>query len=351
LGIVTRNIPAKVAALVLAFVVWFTVAQDLTSTFPDEKTAIEVVLDSGLMLVADAPTEGKVVFRGPTSQINLLRREARRRIRLAVTHGDLAGQPENALTFSVDRGNILHAYGEEVEIVSVDPSPIILRVGIEETRQVSVRRPEVVGLPDEWEAEVGLKVPDVRVKGPTTVFAELTEVKSEPVQAAALLEGREDELEFTSEGVLELAREYRDRYVRLVEGQRIEFSATFRRSREPREITLPFFVYDKEPNGPVIVEPSASGAVEKSTEGWTVRITFTGSRTALDALEEAAEKGEVRAYVRAEDCGQYANGKDAEEGTWGIDQQDLRVEDLPPGVSFRYPDDPFEVKVSLRKPQ
>ena len=82
-GMFTKNLVAKLFALVLAVVIWLTVGRGLSLDHRDE-TVVMVNLPPGLMLLDDAPEPREVQFRGPTSQINAVRRYDRPEIRLQV---------------------------------------------------------------------------------------------------------------------------------------------------------------------------------------------------------------------------------------------------------------------------
>jgi hypothetical protein len=269
-----------------------------------------------------------------------------------VTREDLGDLPNTTLTFSVDRGNILHAYGDDVVITQVEQSPIILQVAVKATKSVRVQTP-VLKISDlQWEAKVNLLSEEVEVTGPSAELEKLKEVTPQAIPTAWLLRGRENEEEFDAPVGLSLADEYAGKLIKLVSEDGILCEVQFKRSREPRSIQVPISVYTAEPESPIVVElpESPSPPVEKSDGSFVITLTFRGFPRDLDAVEAAVEEGKVRAYVRAEDAPVYDKPPDElEEGTYYINRLRVFVEGKPPRVSYAPPTEDVEVYVRKRK--
>ncbi len=92
-GVFTRNLPAKLAALVLALLVWFTVRQDITANHTADQCRVISSLPPGLIWIDTPPEYVKVKFSGPRSRMSdILKDPEGTRISLRVQESDLVGQ-------------------------------------------------------------------------------------------------------------------------------------------------------------------------------------------------------------------------------------------------------------------
>ncbi len=305
-GVFVRHLPSKVAALVLALLLWFTIRQELTETETFE-VRVEVDLPAGLMLVDTYRPYSRVQFRGPRAQIETLKKLENTVVTLRVRAEDLLGQDQATLAFSVERRNLRHSYGPDVAVVGTEPAaPIELRVAARQEKTVPVLTPRVENLPQEWEARVDLTTPNVRLTGPAPVVRALTGVEPEPVNAEDILArrgAREDIERLPLERRLSPAE--RARLLTLAEGETIRCLVTLTRSRVPKDFTVPFTVYFERSDWPVTLVPNETDRLKKSGDGWTILLTFSGTPADLEILAEAVAAGQVRAYVFAEDFEAY----------------------------------------------
>ena len=262
IGIFTRNLVSKIAALFLATLIWITVRQDLTRT--DEfETLVTPDLSPDLMLIGEVPDSVTIEFEGPTSQIEQLRRAPEPpEIILQVTREELGDQLVVTRVFSPDRGNIDHDYGQDIRLNRVIEGSITLRVAVKDEQRKPVARPEAVGLPPEWEVRFDLTRPEIRLVGPKAELDALTEVPTTPVSVDRLLAGAEED-EFTTDYELELADDLRARRVEVRRGERLSCRITLTKSLTHRELDIPFRVYFEDPDWPVTMKVHETDLVKK----------------------------------------------------------------------------------------
>ncbi len=307
LGIFTRNLVSKVAALALAVLLWITVRQDLTRAETFEARVVPD-LAANLMLLTQPPTTVTIVLEGPTSEIDRLRRSPEKvEIVLPVSVGDLNDQLVVTRTFSVE--NIEHNFGEHVRITQVVDGAISLQVAVRGEERKPVGKPVAAGLPPEWEARFDLLNPEVRLTGPQELLNTIIEVETTPISANRLLEGVEGD-EYSTIVELELTEAAIADRIHLVRGDRMECRVTLTRSLTQQELDIPFTVFFEKADWPVVVNIIETNLVKRLEGGdFTIHLVFRGSPTDLTRLDEARAAGRVWAYVRAMDLPYYAQGK------------------------------------------
>ena len=263
LGVFVRHLPEKIAALVLAVLVWFTIRQELTESVT---VAVTVKADLPIRLIlteAFRPFD-KAEFRGPRAQIEALKKLEPIVVTLRVREEDLVGQEQATMTFSADRGNLRHAYGHDLVITATDPpAPVELKVAILAEKAVTVNLPRVMGLVGEWESKVELLTPTVRVAGPAPLLKDLTSVEAEPIDGAEILArrgAREDVDKLPLERKLSAVE--RARRLSLAEGESIKCQVTLTRSRVSRDFAVPFAVLFERADWPVTLVPNETDLVK-----------------------------------------------------------------------------------------
>ncbi|MCU0727622.1 MAG: hypothetical protein MUE73_17830 [Planctomycetes bacterium] len=342
------HLPEKVAALLLAVLVWFTIRQELT-----ESATLPVVLkpDFGptvILMDSLRPFE-KATFSGPRAQIETMKKLANTAVTLRVREEDLLGQEQAVIHFSVERGNLRHEYGPDVSIVSTDPpAPLELKVALRAVKQVTARPPAVTGLPAGWESKVEVITPAVGVVGPAPLLRDLLSVEPEPIDGADILQRRgtrEDIDRMTIER--RLAPAEKDKKLALAEGETIRCQVSLTRPRVTREFTIPFSVRFERQDWPVTLVPSMTDVLQPNGAAWQIRLSFTGAGVDIDQVATAITGGQIRAYVVAEDFEAYRN---QEEGRGYLEPVRVEMPDaLRRRVSFVPPSrESIEVDVKKR---
>lgn len=340
LGVFTRNLGAKTAALVLAVVVWFTVRQDLTRAHEmTARVSIPDLAAEGLMVIEPPPQTVEVKFSGPTSEIERLTKSGTAGILLSVTEGDLLGKARGTVEFSIDRGNLRHLEGEEIEISEVKPEKILVVLARRDRRELPVRQPRVEGDLQEWEVERITVTPKVTVTGPADRLAELTEVEPEPIRADRILMGSGEEERVPYDSFHDLADVHRRNLIQPAGSEQIRVQAELKRTRVPEDFEIPYeILYSQERKFTLEIIPSDI-VQRKPGDVFTIKLTFSGSRSDLDRIREglAKEPPTIRAFVRAEDCDGYVKQDPDFQGFPG----EVRVvmpEDLMRHVTVTKPD-------------
>ncbi len=302
-GMFTRNLGAKIAALVLAWLVWFTVRQDITGEYLDRRARIHPILDDGLMLVQKPPEPVTVKWVGPSSRVRELQSRDFTEVQLRVRRNDLTGN-RGTFLFSVDQGNLGHPYGNEVRIDEIEPGPITLKVAVRAVRTLPVRPPEVRGLPVEWTVkDLKLLTTQVTVTGPRDVLQTLTDAKPAPITVGRDVRIRGDREEEVFDGLtLDLDPDLKARYVGISGRKKIAYRLVLVRSGEERSLAVPFTVYYETGDLDSVLEPQPSDALKSTDGGWQIVLTFIGARSDLEAVAKEVAAGSIRAYVRASDA-------------------------------------------------
>jgi hypothetical protein len=348
LGVPFGHLPEKIAALLLALLVWFTIRQELTET-ATLPVVLKPDLGPGVILLETLRPFEKASFSGPRAQIETMKKLANTAVTLRVREEDLLGQEQATITFSVERGNLRHEYGPDVVIEATDPPvPIELKVAIRRTKEVTAKVPAVTGLPGGWESKVEMLTTSIGVVGPAPVLRDLTTVEAEPIDGAEILRSRgtrEDIDRMTIERRLSPAE--KEKRLALAEGETIRCQVTLTRPRDTREFVLPFSVRFERPDWPVTLVPSKTDVLQQDGTGWQVRISFAGAKADIDQLATAVADGQVRAYVVAEEFEAYRN---QEEGRGYLQPVRLEMPDpLRRRVSFVPPArESIEVDVKKR---
>jgi hypothetical protein len=345
-GVFTRNLPVKLAALLLALIVWFTVRQDLTAEYVAEHCQVVSDLPPGLVWLDPPPKELKVTFRGPRSQIDAVKKSTS--ILLDVRVEDLLGGREARITFTPERGNVRHAYGEDIEISSLDGASIELRVAKREKKRVAVLPPAVAGVPTrDWRVEVSILTPEITVFGPRSSLDQVSDIQPEPVDASWLFEGRTTvepvgpvTIRLSPPAALEELR------IGLAEDAVLECKLDFPLNIRTESMVVPFEIWDNRPNPDLQVRLKEVGLVRRSGERFELELEFQGAPSDLVALRRAVERGgEVIAYVLTEDSEGYRTGA---EGDDFIHEANVYVKGLPPGVRHLPPSESIQVEVVTR---
>lgn len=313
-GIFTKHLAVKFAALLLAFLVWFTVRRDLLATWKDQPVDVKVVLDEGLMVTSDVPPSVRMELQGPTSQINVLKRQGRLQVTVPVHRDDLAGQLQAPLIFSPERGNIEVGWSDEVRIVSMEPSEIRIEVAVVGRKTVEVRAPEVTLTNPQWTlAQVSLVAPEVELSGPQEVLDNTPTFQPPPVDGDALVAPRPpDEEEYTVERLLTLPRALAERHVRIVDRETFRARITFRREGDERRLAIPFRILAPPGEQPGLRIFPKGGLVTKTEDGdWTIDLLFRGTPRNLDFLAQEIGRGMVFAYVLAGEFSFWKEGKES----------------------------------------
>jgi hypothetical protein len=262
----------------------------------------------GLMVIEPPPQTVEVKFSGPTSEIQRLTKSGTAGIILSVTDDDLLGEPRGTVEFSIERGNLRHLEGEEIEISEVKPEKILVVLARRARRELPVRQPRVEGDLQEWEVERITVTPKVTVTGPADRLAELTEVEPEPIRADRILMGHSEEERLPYDSFHDLADAHRRNLIQPAGSEQIRVQAELKRTRVPEDFEIPYeILYSQERK--LTLEIIQGGPVKLRPHGFTILLTFKGSRSDLDRIKEglAKQPPTVRAFVRAEDCEGYVN--------------------------------------------
>jgi hypothetical protein len=341
IGVFTRNLGAKTAALILAVVVWFTVRQDLTRPLEiPARVSIPNLAAEGLMLIEAPPTTVDVTFSGPVSEIQRLSKIGTARLNLGVTKGDLLGKPRGTVEFSIDRGNLRHLEGNEIEITEIKPEKILAVIARRDRRELPVRQPKIEGDLKEWEVDGKITVTQkVMVTGPADRLAELAEVEPEPIRADRILTGNGEEERFTYEATHDLADVHRKSLIQPDGSEQIRVHVEFKRSRVTEPFELPYEIHYSQARE-LSLEIIPGGLVKRQPgDVFTIRLRFKGSRSDLDRIRESLAKvpPTIRAWVRAEDCDGYVKQDPDFQGYPGEVRVDM-PEDLRRRVILVKPD-------------
>ncbi len=169
----------KVAALLLAFVVWSYVQLE-EETEQVVRARVVWELPAGLMSVQPLPRHVELTVRGTGAAV---RRAASASVRIPVDL-EAAGVGEHRVEFAA-----LHPEGlpEAVEVQACSPSAITFTLDEVGERKVEVR-PVLVGEPAAGHIirEVVLDPPVVRVRGPRGVIGDMIEVSTRPIDVAGI---------------------------------------------------------------------------------------------------------------------------------------------------------------------
>jgi hypothetical protein len=356
-GIFTRNVHVKLAALLLAFLVWMTVSQDITQMWTANQVTVRLDLAEELLAVMDNVTDQElqgdfsVEFQGPASQISDLERAGTTELVLRVDLRDLGENQRATIAFRADQGNIRHLGGEGVTIKSLSPETIEVHVARRGTpKDVRVEQPQFVGELRDWVVDGFVLNPTVRVRGPADELAGLQSVRTEPVRADVSIEqhgkGRES---FEVPLRLKLAPQYAERHITLA-GDGIEFRASFRRSRQTEEIEIPIFIAYRRPAPSLIVELESTPNILDLETG-TIRLNFRGTEGDLAATRKLVEDGSIYAVAWAHQAELYAKGTANPDNPVDfislIEISDVQNR-LPSGVDFDQPVERLQVRVTPR---
>ena len=320
-GIFTRNLGAKIAALIMAVVVWFTVRQDITLevTLPVQIRGLSAsdLQPHGLMPVGTHETDVEVTFEGPRSDIDKIRKGDRARILLRVLPGNLGGEDRRSIDFSLRARNVEHPYAESVEIIRMEPETIRLLVAVKVRKKMPVHRPTFDGSLGEWKLEGDLVfTQEITVSGPKDVIDGLTDIATKPIPVGELLRGNGEENRRTLEGILDLANDLEKERVRAERGEVIEYTATFIRSRVPESIKVPFVVKYESLDSNVSLVIATNKTVERTDDGLQIELRFTGRKADLENIRKGVEEKSIRAFIRAEDFKEFVDGKIGEGGSF-----------------------------------
>jgi len=346
-GIFTRNLMSKTAALALAVLVWITVRQDLTRT---EQLQARVVpkLAADLMLLEDPPASVTIDLTGPTSEIDQLRRNPERvEIVLRVTADDLGDDLVDVRNFSVEQGNIEHNFGEHVRITQVVNGTIRMKVAVRGKMRKPVGKPTIIGLPEEWKARFDLVNPEVRLTGPKELLNQIVEVETNPLRAKDVLEETEEN-EVTTTKELQLTDATLSNRIALLGGEKLLCLITLTRSQAEEPFVVPFSIFIETPDWPVLMKIHETQTVKRTENGsFSINLMLKGSAADLARVKEELTAGRVRAYVRAMDLTSYA-GKEKGRGENTAVHLELPLE-LWGRVTFRSPPrEEVDLEVLLR---
>ncbi len=334
-GIFTRNLVSKIAALALAVLVWITVRQDLTRT---ERFEARVVPDlaANLMLLEDPPETVTIDLTGPTSEIDRLRRNPERvEITLRVLSDDLGDNLVDTRNFSVDQGNIEHNYGDHVRITQILDGTIRLKVAVRGEERKPMAQPTMVGLPDEWEVRFELLNSDVRLTGPRETLDRITEVQTNPLRAKDII-GTAEEDEYITTRELHLTDAALSSGIALLSGEKLLCRITLTRSLAEEPFVVPFTVFLESPDWPVVMKIHETRIVKRADDGsFGISLILKGAPSDLARVREELTAGRVRAYVRAMELTSYA-GKEKGRGENATVHLQLPLE-LWARVTFRPP--------------
>jgi len=344
-GVFTKNLPTKIAAFILAILVWFTVRLELME--PQKATMrLELDFEEGLMLAGDSPPKVMVELEGPRPDIAAFEKITEPVLSLRILGSDLRELLEAQLEFGLDNDDLDRfrmPFESDIRVKRVYVSkeggswPISVKIAVRTEAEVAVVMPKLEGLPDEWEPRIELLTPTVRVEGPAGWFTANDKVAADSIHVTSILANRQDQDEVqVSERSLDLDPALAEVFVRLARGQHIRYRGSFRKSKVTEDIPVPF----------------RSDILKKEDGGYSLLLTFTGTPSDLEKLKQAVADGGVYAYVLAEDFGPYRE-EGVEEARDYV--QPVRVEihsdiftDLATRVGFEQPSSSVGLEMKKR---
>jgi YbbR domain-containing protein len=182
-------------ALLTSIALWYGVAGQRRERISEKRLLAPLTLiniPQNLVITSDVPERVAVGLRGPLSAL----REAEAGASLDAVL-DLASAQPGTRTFTI-KESAIHV-PEGVQVVSIEPSQITLKLERIESRQVAVE-PRVEGSPAPGYAVTSVQaVPDsILISGPGSLLAELDRIQATPVS----IEGATGPVEAEAEPVL-----------------------------------------------------------------------------------------------------------------------------------------------------
>ena len=173
----TANWPYKVAAVVLAILLWMRVSAGQASVEQAVPTRLEVEVSDTTWTLLDVPPEVTTTFQGQGGDMFSFFFEQPRILKRVESVDD------STLTLPLSVSDVLYNRSLNVNPTSVDPDEVTIRLERRASKRVPVRvESDARATPGYFLGDVRLTPDSVTLRGPASLVSSVSEVSTEPLE-------------------------------------------------------------------------------------------------------------------------------------------------------------------------
>ena len=180
-GLLTRNWPYKIAAIVLSVLLWLRVSADIELAEQAVPTLLEIQVSDSAWSLRGAPPEITTTFRGERNQVFAARFEENL-IRKVIDQVE-----DSVVTVELSPSEVIYNRELGVDPVSVSPSTVIIRLEERVGKRVAVAgRTDARAAPGAFVVGMATAPDSVWLQGPASFVEQISEVTTQLLAVGAL---------------------------------------------------------------------------------------------------------------------------------------------------------------------